>query len=67
MSGAIHPDPQYAFMVWCLVNTGTTLPLPWNKDENTGKDISLPKNYCLNRIRETGLQIARVDNSTILR
>jgi hypothetical protein len=29
MSGAIHPLPQYAFMVWCLVkSTGTTLPLP---------------------------------------
>jgi hypothetical protein len=26
MSGAIHPLPQYAFMVWCLVKiTGTTL------------------------------------------
>jgi hypothetical protein len=27
MRGAIHPFPQYAFMVWCSVkSTGATLP-----------------------------------------
>jgi len=27
MRGAVPPLPQYDFMAWCLVNSGTTLPL----------------------------------------
>jgi hypothetical protein len=29
MRGAIPPLLQYVFMAWCLVSTGTTLPLPY--------------------------------------
>jgi hypothetical protein len=28
MNGAIPPLPQYIFMAWCLVSTGTPLPYP---------------------------------------